>query len=108
MISVALGSSFASGPGIDPVVEPRCGRSGANYAHLVAERLGYDLIDVTSGGAAIDDLLTRPQALMTGGTVPPQIEAVVPDAGLVTVTVGGNDVEYLRTLLHCSYRSDPE
>ena len=48
---VALGSSFASGPGIDPLLDARCGRSGSNYAHLVAERLGYDLVDVTCGGA---------------------------------------------------------
>jgi hypothetical protein len=104
---VALGSSFASGPGIEPIIDARCGRSGNNYAHLVAGRLGYDLIDVTCGGAAVDDLLTRPQALMSGGTVPPQIEAVVADADLVTVTVGGNDIEYLLTLLRCSHQADP-
>jgi hypothetical protein len=104
---VALGSSFAAGPGIDPIIDAGCGRSGKNYAHLVAERLGYDLIDVSSGGATVDDVLARPQALMAGGTVPAQLEAVVPDADLVTVSVGGNDVEYLLTLLRCSYRADP-
>ena len=103
---VALGSSFASGPGIHPILDAGCGRSGNNYAHLVAERLGYDLIDVTSGGATVDDVLARPQALMAGGRVP-QIEAVLPDPDLVTVTVGGNDVEYLLTLLRCSYCADP-
>ena len=105
---VALGSSFAAGPGIDPIIEPRCGRSGSNYAHLVADRLGFQLVDVTSGGATVDDVLERPQVLLAGGTVPPQLEAVVPDADLVTVTVGGNDVEYLLTLLRCSYRADPD
>ena len=105
---VALGSSFASGPGIEPILDAGCGRSGNNYAHLVADRLGYDLIDVTSGGATVDDIVARPQTLMTGGTVPPQIEAVVPHTDLVTVTVGGNDVGYLRTILGCSYRADPE
>jgi len=108
MIYVALGSSFASGPGIEPIIDPGCGRSGANYAHLLADRLGYDLIDVTSGGATIDDVLSRPQSLMTGGTVPPQLEAVAPDADLVTVTVGGNDVEYMLTLARASYRAAPE
>src|SRR5215218_4443114 len=102
MIYVALGSSFASGPGIDPIIDARCGRSGANYAHLVAERLGYDLVVVTCGGATIDDVLSRPQALMTGGTVPPQLEALVPDADLVTVTIGGNDVAYALTLARAS------
>jgi lysophospholipase L1-like esterase len=104
---VALGSSFAAGPGIDPIVVPACGRSGRNYANLVAQRLGYDLVDVTSGGATVDDVLDRPQPLLTGGTVPPQLEALGPDADLVTVTVGGNDVEYLLTLLRCSFRVDP-
>ncbi|MGY1857003.1 SGNH/GDSL hydrolase family protein [Modestobacter sp. SYSU DS0290] len=105
---VALGSSFAAGPGIEPILDPGCARSGRNYAHLVAERLGHDLVDVTSGGATIDDVLTRPQALLAGGTVPPQIDAVGADADLVTVTVGGNDVEYLLTLLRCSFQADPE
>jgi lysophospholipase L1-like esterase len=105
---VALGSSFASGPGIDPILDPGCGRSGNNYAHLVADRLGYDLIDVTCGGAAVDDVLSRSQTLMTGGTVPPQLDALVPDADLVTITIGGNDIEYLLTLLRCSYAADPD
>ncbi|MCZ2815947.1 SGNH/GDSL hydrolase family protein [Modestobacter sp. VKM Ac-2984] len=104
---VALGSSFAAGPGIDPILVPECARSGRNYAQLAAERLGYDLVDVSSGGATIDDVLTRPQALLAGGTVPPQVDAVGPDADLVTVTVGGNDVDYLLTLLRCSSRADP-
>lgn len=105
---VALGSSFASGPGIAPVLDARCGRSGANYAHLVAERLGYELVDATCGGATVDDVLCRSQALMLGGTVPPQLDSLVPDADVVTVTVGGNDVEYMRTLGSCSYRVAPE
>jgi lysophospholipase L1-like esterase len=104
---VALGSSFASGPGVEPVVDARCGRSGANYAHLLAARLGLDLVDVTCGGATVADLRSASQALMTGGTVPPQVDAVPPDAGLVTVTVGGNDVEYVLTLMRCSFRAYP-
>ncbi|CCH87636.1 conserved protein of unknown function [Modestobacter italicus] len=104
---VALGSSFAAGPGVEPIVHAGCGRSGRNYPALVAERLGYDLVDVTSGGAAVADVLDRPQALLTGRTVPPQLQALGPDADLVTLTVGGNDVEYLLTLLRCSYRADP-
>src|SRR4051794_38760042 len=108
MIYVALGSSFASGPGIEPILDAGCGRSGANYAHLVADRLGYDLVDVTCGGATIDDVLFRPQALMTGGTVPPQLEVLAPDADLVTVTVGGNDIGYVLSLARASYRAAPE
>ena len=107
-VHVALGSSFAAGPGIEPIIDAGCGRSGNNYAHLVAARLGYDLVDVSSGGATVADVLDRPQQLLTGGTVPPQVEAVGPDADLVTVTVGGNDVDHLLTLLRCSFQADPE
>lgn len=107
-VYVALGSSFASGPGIEPIIDPGCGRSGANYAHLVAQRLGYDLVDVSCGGATIDNLLDVPQALMTGGTVPPQLDSLRPDADLVTITAGGNDVEYMLSLGRCSYRVAPE
>ncbi len=105
---VALGSSFASGPGVDPVVSPGCARSGRNYPSLVAARLGHDLVDVTCGGATVDDLLTRRQVLLTGDRVPPQIEAVRTDTDLVTATVGGNDVGYVLTLLRSSYRVAPE
>jgi len=107
-LSVALGSSFAAGPGIEPILHPACGRSGRNYAHLVAERLGYDLVDVSSGGATVADVLDQSQALLPGGTVPPQLDAVPADAELVTVTVGGNDIGYLLTLLRCSFQVAPE
>src|SRR4051794_22125797 len=106
-VYVALGSSFASGPGIEPVLDAGCGRSGSNYAHLVADHLGFDLVDAACGGATAHNLPTAPQVLLTGGTVPPQLHSLGPDADLVTVTVGGNDVDYLLTLLRCSYRVDP-
>jgi len=45
---VALGSSMAAGPGIRPSAGGapcRAGRSARNYPHLVAEKLGLDLVD---------------------------------------------------------------
>jgi hypothetical protein len=51
---VALGSSMASGPGIRPRAAGApwsSGRSARNYPHLIAERLGLDLVDVTFSGA---------------------------------------------------------
>jgi lysophospholipase L1-like esterase len=96
---VALGSSFAAGPGIDPPdpEAPRAaGRSAANYPHLVAERLGLDLVDATWSGATTTDLLQG------HGRRPAQLAAVTPDTGLVTVTAGGNDIDYLSTILTSS------
>ncbi|MFI5783874.1 SGNH/GDSL hydrolase family protein [Nocardia sp. NPDC051570] len=96
-IYVALGSSFAAGPGIPPQQPgspPACGRSQANYATLVARHYGMGLHDVSCQGAIAADILTTSQHGQ-----PPQIEAVGPDTDLVTITIGGNDVDYLGSLL---------
>ena len=94
---VALGSSFAAGPGIAPVVHKGALRSGRNYPHQVAEQLSMRLIDVTCTGAKTVDILNAPQRTLRG-RMGPQIDVVTPDAGLVTITVGGNDLDYLGTL----------
>lgn len=96
---VAMGSSFASGPGLNPMspdAPPRCGRSSINYAHLVAKRLRLALTDVTCGGATTAHILGRWDELL------PQIDAVTADTELVTLTVGGNDVSYIGTLMVAS------
>jgi len=93
---VAMGSSFAAGPGIAPRIPAsprRAGRSSANYAHLVARALGLDLHDVTFSGATTSDIL---QASAVGQ--PAQLAAVTPDTRLVTITAGGNDVGFLPRL----------
>ena len=61
---VAIGSSYAAGPGIDPAVGDRPAKarqSLRNYPHLIAHRLGLDLADVTSSGATTQDILRRTQ-----------------------------------------------
>ena len=93
---VAMGSSFAAGPGI-PVRAPgsprRAGRSASNYAHLVARALGLDLHDVTYSGATTGEILGPSAAGQAA-----QLGAVTPATRLVTVTAGGNDVGYLPRL----------
>ncbi|MDT0309222.1 SGNH/GDSL hydrolase family protein [Streptomyces sp. DSM 44917] len=93
---VALGSSFAAGPGIRPrrAGSPRrAGRSAANYASLVARSLGLDLTDVSFSGATAEEVLNGPRR---GG--PAQLAAITPRTRLVTVTCGGNDVGYVPRL----------
>jgi lysophospholipase L1-like esterase len=93
---VALGSSMAAGPGIRPRAEGApfpAGRSARNYPHLVAERLGLDLVDVTYSGATTSNVLTDSQF-----GAPPQITALDGSEDLVTVTIGGNDVGYVQLL----------
>lgn len=92
---VALGSSYAAGLGI-PSQYGACGRSDHNYPHLVAATLHLKLDDVTCSGAVTANVLTSPQ-----GAAPPQIGAVTPDTRLVTITIGGNDVDYIGTAIEC-------
>jgi lysophospholipase L1-like esterase len=93
---VAMGSSFAAGPGLPsrvPRSPRRAGRSTGNYAHLVARALGLDLQDVTFSGATTSDILRPPAAGRAA-----QLDAVTPETSLVTITAGGNDVGYLPRL----------
>ncbi len=93
---VALGSSMAAGPGIPPRAKDapwRAGRSAANYPHLVAQRLGLDLVDVTYSGATTAHVLTDRQ-----NNAPPQVTVLDGSETLVTVTIGGNDVGYVPML----------
>jgi lysophospholipase L1-like esterase len=88
---VAMGSSFASGPGITVSADTpstRCARSRDNYAHQLARRHGLALTDVSCSGAVTANLLTAWNEL------PAQLDAVDAQTRLVTVTVGGNDVKY--------------
>jgi lysophospholipase L1-like esterase len=93
---VALGSSMAAGPGIRPRAAGApffAGRSARNYPHLVADRLGLDLVDVTYSGATTADVLRDSQP-----GAQPQIDALDGTEDLVTVTIGGNDVGYVPLL----------
>jgi lysophospholipase L1-like esterase len=102
---VAMGSSFAAGPGVgsrtadSPI---RCSRSADNYAHLFAQKRGLALADVTCSGATT-------QSILKGGrSLPPQLDAVGPQTKLVTVTIGGNDVSYLGNLFGWSCENAPQ
>ncbi|MDN4173275.1 SGNH/GDSL hydrolase family protein [Nocardioides sp. SOB77] len=86
---VALGDSYASAAGVEPVdptAPPECQRSLRNYAHVVAERTGAALTDVTCGGADTSHFRTSQHP-----GVAPQLDALSAGTELVTVTIGGND-----------------
>jgi lysophospholipase L1-like esterase len=94
----ALGSSYAAGPGIPPVLNRGASRSGRNYAHVAAARLGARLADLTVSGATTANVLDTPQRVLLR-KFGPQIEGVHADADLVTVTAGGNDLGYIKAAL---------
>jgi lysophospholipase L1-like esterase len=94
---VAIGSSFAAGPGIAPVQPGAgaagCSRSANNYPSVVAREIGANLTDASCSGATTANVLTDAQSGQ-----PPQISAVTAATQMVTVTIGGNDVNYLGSL----------
>ncbi|WP_283099078.1 SGNH/GDSL hydrolase family protein [Frankia sp. AgB32] len=94
---VAMGSSFAAGTGIGADISTGCLRSARNYPHLLASRLHLDLVDVTCGGATVQNLLSTPQ-----GDHPVQIAGLTADTRLVTITAGGNDLAYSLSTLICA------
>ena len=97
---VAMGSSFAAGPGIPDYYETPatpCARSTGNYAHLLATRLNLALTDVSCSGATTAHLTGR-RPVPGGNSLPPQLDALTPDTRLVTITIGGNDIGYIGRL----------
>lgn len=104
---VALGSSFAAGPGVGPNAPgspERCGRGTLNYPHLLAEALKLDLVDATCSGA------TTHHVLGPWNEVPPQIDSVNGDTRLVTLTIGGNDVSFVGNIFAaaCEKMASPD
>ena len=99
---VAMGSSYAAGAGIGPL-QPgspeRCQRTTNNYPSLLANRFRLRLTDVSCGGATTANLLSASNEL------PAQLDAVTGSTRLVTVTIGGNDINYMGALFGGSCRA---
>ncbi|MET9494049.1 SGNH/GDSL hydrolase family protein [Streptomyces sp. NPDC006552] len=98
---VALGDSYSAASGVlplDPAASLLCARSTANYPHVLAERVGAALTDVTCGGAQTKDFAA---AQYPG--VAPQLDALSAQTRLVTMTIGGNDNStFINTILACA------
>ena len=87
----ALGSSFAAGPGIEPIIDKAALRSGNNYAHQLAKKLNASLLDLTVSGATLLNVASEPQT-MFGHTFAAQMDSLPSNADIVTLTAGGNDL----------------
>ena len=90
-----MGSSYAAGPDLGqpkPDMPKRCSRDFGSYPSLLAERLKLNLVDATCSGA------TTAHVLGSWNELPPQINALTPETKLVTITIGGNDINYVRNL----------
>ncbi|MER5862095.1 SGNH/GDSL hydrolase family protein [Kitasatospora sp. NPDC002040] len=93
-----------------------CARTDLSYPELIARELGplVSLRNVSCGGAKVADVEQAQQApsgrpLPPLGAdpdapfapVPPQLDAVSPDTGLVTVGIGGNSLGFGPILTEC-------
>jgi hypothetical protein len=97
----ALGDSYASGPLIpNQSLNPLgCLRSDHNYAHLTAAAKGLTLTDVSCSGATTNDM-TEAQNVEPGPN-PPQFNGLSSSTGVVSVTIGGNDIGFSEIIESC-------
>ena len=96
---VALGDSYSAASGVLPPdpSSPFCLRSTRNYPHVIAQKVGAQLTDVSCGAAETKDFFTAQHP-----DVPPQLDALKPGTQLVTMTIGGNDSGvFINTILSC-------
>jgi lysophospholipase L1-like esterase len=100
---VALGDSYAAGFGLTPTTgEPvkGCGQAVDDYPHRIAAALGLQLTDVTCGGADTANVVSTPQKVGRH-PAPAQSLALGPGTRVVTITIGGNDLDFAGTLQSC-------
>ncbi|MEZ5743240.1 MAG: GDSL-type esterase/lipase family protein [Sphingomonadaceae bacterium] len=67
-----------------------------NYPTLLAEELRLTLFDATCSGATTEHILGP------WGEIPAQIEMVTAETDLVTITIGGNDINYVGNIMAAS------
>lgn len=98
---VIIGDSFASGEGNDDYgtlgSDQRCHGSDNSYGRAVAATLDMDdrVSFVACTGAVVRDLSRRRKGQA------PQLDALDADTSLVTVTIGGNDLGWVKELEAC-------
>lgn len=99
---VAMGDSAAAAPLVPDQAAPAgCFKSTNNYPAVLARTIGAaSFTDVTCSGARTADLVSRAQSTHSG-PVRPQLDAVTSDTELVTITIGGNDVDLAGTATAC-------
>lgn len=90
---VALGDSFASmGSEANVADNDFCARSSDNYPGQFALLSNAMLTDVTCQGAVTSDITQNRDTPQ--GPIPAQVEALNEDTDVVTLTIGGNDINF--------------
>ena len=99
---VAMGDSAAAAPLVPEQAPPiGCLKSTNDYPSVLARRIGAaSFTDATCSGARTEDLVSRSQPTRSG-PVPPQLDSVSEDTELVTITIGGNDIDLPANAMRC-------
>lgn len=101
-VYVAMGDSYTASPLTSaPVDSPAgCLRSDNNYPRVARAAMGMEtFVDISCSGAKTDDFFA-PQSV-TGGTNPPQLDALTTMAHVVSIGIGGNDIGFSSIIEHC-------
>jgi GDSL-like lipase/acylhydrolase family protein len=99
---VALGDSYTSGAGIEPISDAGCTRSAVDYPSLVAKALEVRTFADRSCGSATTADLEKPQVANLVRVNGPQLDAVTRDTTLVTAGIGlNNDFISIGLLITC-------
>jgi len=95
---VALGDSVASGVGAPPYLDPDCARSANGYPALLASVLPHQpaFRSAACAGATTADILSS------------QLSSVDRQTRLVTVTIGGNDLDWDVRVAACLQGTDAD
>ncbi|MCC3761647.1 SGNH/GDSL hydrolase family protein [Glycomyces sp. TRM65418] len=86
---VALGDSYTSGSGAGSYTDYMCQRSRRAHPPLLAAELGASLTFVACGGATTGDVLED------------QVQALDAETDLVTIGIGGNDIDWTSAIRAC-------
>jgi lysophospholipase L1-like esterase len=100
---VSLGDSYTAGPLIPDLTGSPvgCARSTSNYPSLVAAAIhAASFTDVSCQGADTTDM-SRPESVPLG-TNPPQDNALSSSTTLVTLQIGGNNINFINIVINCT------
>jgi lysophospholipase L1-like esterase len=100
---VSLGDSYTAGPLIPDLTGSPvgCARSTRNYPSLVAAATGAaSFTDVSCQGADTTNM-TMPESVPLG-TNPPQDNALSTGTTLVTLQIGGNNINFINIVINCT------
>ncbi|WP_371029817.1 SGNH/GDSL hydrolase family protein [Pseudoclavibacter sp. JSM 162008] len=101
---IALGDSYSAGFGLVPFSEEPaagCFQALANFPHRIADSLGLTLDDRTCSGAVTADIRDVEQVTGAGASAPVQSASLSATTEIVTLSIGGNDLQFSDIAASC-------